>query len=90
MRADTKHTDTDGRHMKHKLLKDEDGVSASRLLMSLQQFVARGRRLYTRERERERERKRERERITEARCLGALLQVKSAALLFCFISTAQK
>ena len=43
----TTHRQTDGRHMKYKAAQDEDDVSSSTLLKSLQQFLASGRRLYT-------------------------------------------
>ena len=43
----TTHRQADGRHMKYKVAQDEDDVSSSPLLKSLQQFLAIGRRLYT-------------------------------------------
>ena len=44
----THNTPTDWRrHMKYKAAQDEDDVSSSPLLKSLQQFLASGRRLYT-------------------------------------------
>ena len=43
----TTNLQTDGRHMKYKAAQDEDDVSSSPLLKSLQQFLASGRRLYT-------------------------------------------